>query len=219
MFGLNLHHDRSARLPWRSSGTRVGRRQFVVGGLLALGSLLFAGGAVAQEGDVINREYPLKALFLYHFGHYVEWPAASFRGPDSPFVIGVLGGDPILETLTELAQTKRINGRAIVVRRFASPAAIEPCQILFLGRDISREVHQAAIDGLRDKPVMLVGETRGFAHRGGTVNFVVESNKIRFEINLEAARQHQLKISSKLLALSRIVQQPAEEQRTGRSEP
>ena len=90
---------------------------------------------------------------------------------------------------------------------------------MFIGRDVTHEVHQAAIEGLRDRPVLLVAETRGFAHRGGTINFVVEANKIRFEVNLEAARRHQLKISSKLLALSKIVQQATEEQRTGRSEP
>ena len=63
-----------------------------------------------------------------------------------------------------------------------------------------------ALERLQDQPVLIVGESDGFAALGGSVNFIVEANKIRFEINVDAAKQHQLKISSKLLALAKIVQ-------------
>ena len=50
-----------------------------------------------------------------------------------------------------------------------------------------------------------MGEEPGFAERGGTINFFLEENRIRFEINTEVAKQDQLKISSKLLSLAKIV--------------
>lgn len=158
------------------------------------------------QADVVNREYPLKALFLYNFGGYVEWPVTAFLGPDQPFVIGVLGPAPLLDTLSDIAASKKIGQRRIVIQHFLSVEAIRSCQILFVTRGVSPQEQRQAVEKLVNQPVLIVGESDGFARSGGTVNFFVESNKIRFEINPEAARQQQLKISSKLLALARIVQ-------------
>lgn len=170
--------------------------------------LLLVGRApvALAQGDAINREYPLKALFLYNFGGYVQWPATAFQGPNQPFVIGVLGRAPLLETLSEIAASKRIGERRIVIQHFPSVADIRPCQILFVARSVSPVEQRQAVERMMHQPVLVVGESDGFARGGGTVNFFVESNKIRFEINVEAARQQQLKISAKLLALARIVQ-------------
>lgn len=168
----------------------------------------FSRTVLAQYGgeSVINREYPLKALFLYNFGSYVEWPPSAFQGAEHPFVIGILGSSPLERTLREIAATKRIDGRRIVVEHFVSAGAIKHCQILFIGRNVSPQDRKLAVERLRDQHVLIVGESAGFARRGAVVNFYVENNKIRFEINLDAARRHQLKISSKLLALAKIVE-------------
>jgi hypothetical protein len=155
---------------------------------------------------VINREYPLKALFLYNFGSYVEWPATAFHGPDQPFVIGVLGQAPLLDTLFDIAASKKIGQRRIVIQHFLTIDAIRPCQILFIARGTPPAEQRQAVERMSGHPVLIVGESDGFASQGGAINFFVEANKIRFEINVEAARQQQLKISSKLLALARIVQ-------------
>lgn len=159
-----------------------------------------------SQGDVINREYPLKALFLYNFGGYVEWPPTAFHGDTQPFVIGVLGNAPVLETLAEIAATKKIGHRRIVIEHFPSVTELRKCQILFVTRGVSPIDQRRAVEHFANQPVLVVGESDNFARNGGTINFYVESNKIRFEINVEAARQQQLKISSKLLALARIVQ-------------
>lgn len=171
-------------------------------------ALCLAPRSVAQQGSedaVINREYPLKALFLYNFGGYIEWPADAFRGSRDPFVIGILGSAPLDQTLREISATRKIAGRTIVVERFTSADKVTPCQILFIGRDVSPQQQYAAVNKLKHQHVLIVGESEGFAGRGGSVNFFVESNKIRFEINLDAARDEQLKISAKLLALAKIV--------------
>jgi YfiR/HmsC-like len=164
-----------------------------------------ASAQQAADDAVINREYPLKALFLYNFGGYVEWPSESFPTSQAPFAIGVLGSAPIEATLKELAATKTIAGRRIVVERFSSLDDLRPCHILFVTRNVSGQQQRMALERLQDQPVLIVGESEGFAALGGSVNFIVESNKIRFEINVDAAKQHQLKISSKLLALAKIV--------------
>ncbi len=185
--------------------SRCARRRL---GTWLLGYLLLCGFSqtvLAQPGEaVINREYPLKALFLYNFGSYVEWPPSVFQGAEHPFVIGILGSAPMETTLREIAATKRINGRRIVVEHFASAGAIKPCQILFISRRVPPDDRRLAVERLRDQHVLIVGESAGFARRGAVVNFFVENNKIRFEINVDAARRHQLKISSKLFALAKI---------------
>lgn len=173
-------------------------------GCCLLGGL--ASGALAQSSDVINREYPLKALFLFNFASYVEWPPTAVAGENRPFVIGILGSAPLEDTLREIAATKLINGRRIVLEHFASAAALRECQILFIGREVSPQERQLAVEKLWHQPVLIVGESEGFAQHGAVVNFFVENNKIRFEINVDAAREQRLTISSKLLALARIVE-------------
>lgn len=178
--------------------------------LLAVGVVLLAGGALgpAAEQDATlstNREYAIKAAYLYQFGRYVQWPAASFADSRSPVVIGVLRHSPVSDVLEEIARTKQIEGRPISIQRFASVADYKPCHILFVSAAAGPEQTAAAIERVKNSPVLLVGEEPGFAQQGGIINFVREDNTIRFEVNADAARQWQLKISSKLLSLATIV--------------
>ena len=89
---------------------------------------------------------------------------------------------------------------------FASVEAIRPCHILFIPASATPAIQQQAIERVRGQNVLLVGESPGFAQRGGIVNFVIEANKIRFEVNVDAAAAQHLKISAKLLALAKIVE-------------
>ncbi len=180
--------------------------RLLVGGILLC---LLAQPAAAQPESVINREHTLKALFIFNFGSYVEWPPAAFSETGRTFVIGVLGSSPIESTLREIAATKTIGGRRILVERFSTAAQIKQCQILFISSDVSPQVEQSALRRLDNAHVLIVGESRGFAQRGGVVNFFIEANKIRFEINVDAARRRGLKISAKLLALAKIVGEPS----------
>jgi hypothetical protein len=158
-----------------------------------------------DEGAVVNREYTIKAAYLYNFSSYVQWPVEAFPTNDTPLVIGVLGTDPFGEILNEIARTKKVGGRPIVARRFASMAAYAPCHVLFVPSSTSADETAAAIRKTRGSPVLLVGENPAFAEDGGAVTFFIEENKVRFEINVDVARRQQLKISSKLLGLAKIV--------------
>ena len=161
--------------------------------------------AQSDDDSDVNREYVIKAAYLYQFGRYVQWPANAFASDGSPLVIGILGADQFSSSLEKIARTKRIDRRPIAVRRFASMAEYTPCHILFVSSSLSPEQKAVAIQKSQQSALLLVGEEPGFAEQGGTVNFFLDENKIRFEINMEIAKQDQLKISSKLLSLAKIV--------------
>lgn len=182
-------------------------RAQVWGWVVCLAAAVFgiAPTAIAQDDGFLNREYPLKALFLFNFGGYVEWPADAFGDAKSPFVIGVLGAADLDDTLNRIAAQKTIAGRRIVYRRYRTLDEVKPCQILFVSRAVPQAQQLQVIRKMKGKPVLTVGESSSFATDGGCINFFLQSNKIRFEINVEAVKQQQLKVNSKLLAMAKIV--------------
>jgi len=175
--------------------------------------------AYAQTGDAPDSsEYLIKAGFIYNFAKFVEWPSAAFAQPDSPIVIGVLGTDPFGSVLDRLVQDKKIGQRGFVVRRYKwgkdlkDLKDLRDCKILFVSA--SEKAHADEIIQLvKWLPILTVGETPGFAERGGVIRFTVEDNRVRFEVNVDAAQQADLNISSRLLTLALIIKQTATTER------
>jgi hypothetical protein len=149
-------------------------------------------------------EYQIKAGFLFNFTKFVEWPSDAFLDSSVPIVLGVVGENPVTNLVTEAAAGKAVNGRAVIVKRFKEEQDLRGCQILFVSS--SEEKHIAQIlEKLRGSSVLTVGEANGFAQSGGVINFLVEGNKVRLELNLEAAARARLKISAKVIAVARLV--------------
>jgi len=163
--------------------------------------------AHAQDSSV-SSEYLIKAGFIYNFANLVQWPTNAFAQLDSPIVIGILGEDPFGPVLDRVLAGKRVNGRVFLVKRLKSVVDLKECHILFVSS--SEIAHLAdAIHLVKGMPILTIGEIPGFAKRGGIINLVLEDNKVHFEVNVEAAKEADLTISSRLLALARIVQDPA----------
>jgi hypothetical protein len=162
--------------------------------------MLFATCAGGQE----MQEYRVKAAFLYNFAKFVEWPPQAFKTPQDPIAICVLEPNPFGTALAELIRGKSIDGRPIVFRIVQEAEEAGACQILFVSA--SAEKRFRSLEGnLRPAGVLTVGEAPGFAADGGVLNFKLDAGRVRFEINLDAARRAQLNISSKLLSLGQIV--------------
>jgi hypothetical protein len=150
-------------------------------------------------------EYQLKAVFLFNFSQFVDWPAAAFADGRSPLVIGVLGRDPFGATLDEMVSGETVNGRPLAVRRYQSIDQLDAVHILFIDRSQQARL-DAVLAALKGRSVLTVGDFDGFARRGGIVRFINVGNKIRLRINLAAAQEAKLTISSKLLRPAEIVQ-------------
>lgn len=171
---------------------------------LLLCACLALGPWPAPVAAAPSPEYLIKAAYLYNFALFVEWPADAFAAADAPIVIGVVGADPFDEALDRTIQDKRINRRRIVVRRLQWSQDLRGCHILFVSASEAARASELS-SRLNGLPVLVVGETPEFARRGGTINFTIEDNKVRFEVNVDAARRARLNISAKLLNLARIV--------------
>ena len=179
-------------------------------------SLSWAPETFAQARDSSDSsEYLIKAGFIFNFAKFVEWPQTTFAQPDSPIVIGILGTDPFGAIIDQIVQDKKIGGRGFVVKRLkwgSDVKDLRDCKILFVSA--SEKAHMdELLQMVKGLPVLTVGETPGFAERGGVIRFVLEDNRVRFEVNVEAAHQAELTISSRLLTLARIIQPPTVELR------
>lgn len=148
-------------------------------------------------------EYPVKAAFLYHFVEFVEWPPASPL-PPATVTIGVLGKDPFGDVLDKAILDKVMAGRTLSIRRFASIEALEPCEILFIASSEMARLPEI-LARLGHAPVLTVGEADRFARRGGMIGLFLEDNRVRLEVNRAAAERAGLRVSSKLLAVARLV--------------
>src|SRR5216683_2345682 len=173
-------------------------------------SLSWAPEACAQAGDASDSsEYLIKAGFIYNFAKFVEWPSAAFPQADSPIVIGVLGTDPFGNVLDRIVEDKKIGPRGFVVKRFKwgkDLKDLKDCKIVFVSASERAHIDEI-LQSVKGLPILTVGETPGFAERGGVIRFTLEDNRVRFEVNVDAARQADLTISSRLLTLARIIQQ------------
>lgn len=154
-----------------------------------------------------SREYQIKAAFLYNFTQFVEWPAESFEHAKAPLVIGILGEDPFGAFLTETVKGEKINGHSLAVVHFNNAHDIRRCHILFISMQQAEQVKET-LTMIKDRHVLTVSDAPNFIVQGGLVRFVKENNKIRLQINQEAAKENDISISSKLLRLAEIVKSP-----------
>ncbi|HTD95252.1 MAG TPA: YfiR family protein [Chitinophagaceae bacterium] len=170
----------------------------------ALFILLFAlngHGLPAQPAP--SREYQLKAVFLFNFTQFVDWPPTSFDADESPLVIGILGANPFGSFLEETVSGEKINGHPVTVHYCQSDEDAQNCHLLFVNLpDVKKR--KAIITTLKGKNVLTVSDASDFSKLGGMIKFFTSNNKIKLQVNLEATKESELVLSSKLLRLAEI---------------
>jgi hypothetical protein len=149
-------------------------------------------------------EYQLKAAFVGKFVKYVTWPVERLRESDAPLVVGVLGQDPFGDKLEAAFRNRKSDERPVLVRRFTGIDGLAEAHVLFVPERETPRLGEV-LRAVKDAGLLLIGESDGFAARGGVINFYLEGDKLRFEINTESAKRQRLKVSSDLLKLARIV--------------
>jgi hypothetical protein len=172
--------------------------------LLPLMMWALAGATPPGNTPAQSPEYQLKAVFLFNFAQFVEWPASAFPESDTPLGICILGEDPFGGYLDETVRGETVANHPLTVRRYRTVNEIKGCHILFVSRQEQGRVAEI-VDSLKGRSVLTVSDAERFASRGGMIRFVTDHNRIRLRINLEAARAAKLTLSSKLLRPAQIV--------------
>ena len=171
--------------------------------LAACAAMVASGFASAQDAPL---EFAVKATFVYKFADYVEWPAGTFAKPTDPLVLCVVGLDPVSALIDEVASARRAGDRPVVVRHVPAAARDAGCHILYLAA--GREgVAAEAVQNIRGTPVLTITDAATGGRAQCVITFVIQDNRVRFEIDLDAAAQNRLQISSKLLNLAARVRQ------------
>jgi hypothetical protein len=184
----------------RIASTSFAARALAAAIVLAIILPTVPANAQQPEPAAQPKDYEVKAAYLYGFGRYIDWPENAFHKSSDPFVIGVVGEDPIVGALEEISAKRKIHRRKIVVRKLASADDFKPpCQILFVGHSVPPEQQAALIKKTQGLPMLVVGEAPGFAENGGGANFITEGDRVQFEINVESARRSRLRMDAQLL--------------------
>jgi hypothetical protein len=185
-------------------------RNLVLFIVVSVATIMLGGAGHAQVGSGATAltEYEIKASYLYNFVKFVGWPEAGINQGAAELNLCVLGEDPFGAALDSL-EGQIVKGRTFSVRRLSRFRAADSCQVLFVSSS-ERPRLAKILEELRAAATLSVSDIEGFAERGGTINFLIRNNRIRFAINPEAADRSGLSISSKLLKLSTIVKQRQE---------
>ena len=172
-------------------------------GILLLILLFLAVGSRVRAQAGAPSAYQVEAAFLYNFGKFVRWPAGDFNRRNAPLVIGVFGDNPFHGDLQRMVTGKIINGHPVLFQAVETLAGAKSCHILFVSVSAQKDAPEI-LGALRGANVLTVTENMPhFADSGFAINFVMEQEKIRFQINNPVAMQSGLAISSKLLSLAK----------------
>lgn len=198
------HRFRTDKLKSARKGLPARGRFFIAVVCLCMCAALIADATrpvMAQEGA---SEYEVKAAFLFNFAKFVEWPEDAFADPYSPVVIGIIGQDPFNGALDRTISGKSVNGRSLTIKRLSQSQELKTCHIIFVCSSERKRLSQI-LTSLIGTSVLTVSDMDDFAYAGGVINFVLDNNKVKFQVNSTAAARARLRISSKLLTLARKV--------------
>jgi hypothetical protein len=199
---MNTSFTLTNRQPWR--GFPVARRRLLWWLLAWVTVLAVCGGTQVANAGKEAPASQVKAAILFKFSNYVEWPAESFAATNSPIVVAILGDAAVAADFVKITAGKTVNGRALILKPVtAADAVTNDCHILFVSTSVKPSAE--LLTRLQGNSILTVGDGDDFLKQGGAIRLVRREENIRLEINLAAADQSRLKISSKLLSVADVV--------------
>lgn len=164
-----------------------------------------------QTADNSDMGEKLRAAYIFNFIQFVEWPERAFEDSSDPIIVGVFSGSRLTAALTEIVRGEMINDRPITVRELSRPDQAVGCHVVVMWL-AEEAIITRVLTSLKGSPALTIGESDGFAERGGAINFFVTQNKLRFSINPAVIKTNELKVSSRLLRLGTIVDTGSKEE-------
>jgi len=179
----------------------VSERRSIIRRLLAVATLLLG---VRLEAQTPMSESEVKAMFVYNFLKFVEWPSDTSLRAGDPFVVLIIGEGATADATERFLESKTIGERPLVVRRIRWDQSLAGGRAAFIVERDAKKLHRI-LDGAATAGVLTIGEGDSFTTRGGVIGLLVEDRKVRFDVDTSAAQKAGLRVSSKLLALTRVV--------------
>ncbi|MBZ5695847.1 MAG: YfiR family protein [Acidobacteriia bacterium] len=177
-------------------------------GLAAIVSWVFFAGPSLHAQQPKPSEYQVKAAYIYNFGRFVTWPANATAEQDGSFAICVLGKDPFGPVLDSTLAGESLDGKPVAIRRLQKPQDAPGCRILFINSTEENHLHEI-LTALDDEAILTVSDMPDFSRRGGMIQFVLDGERVRFEVNLARAENAKLTLSSELLKVAASVRKSA----------
>jgi hypothetical protein len=157
---------------------------------------------LATAADISARK--IEASYLYKFGSYVTWPEGTFATTDSPVTIGIVGDNLLADELATIVSSRLIDNRPVVVKRVERADQLAGLNIVFVANMDSLKVSEW-IARVRSLPVLSVTNQADQPIVGSIINLVIDDNRIRFDVSLEAAERSRIKLSSSLMTVARKI--------------
>ena len=205
-------------MPFFAQPNTAGRADRLVGrsgglswlcGLVLLALLVALPLAGADEAPPL-KEHAIKALYLFNFTKYVEWPGELPARHTTNFIIGLLAPAEIVQDLLEITKGKTVHDRTILIRPLQNEQEAKDCQIVFIATEEQARLART-LEVVKSAAVLVVGEAEDFQLRNGTmIDLVRKDNKVRLGIDLEAAKRARLTISAKLLRVAEKVKEKSD---------
>ena len=148
-------------------------------------------------------EYKIKAVFLFNFTQFVEWPEDAFSHYNDPLVIGILGKNPFGNYINEAVAGEKMGNHPLTIVRYNNVDEITNCQMLFINLNDANLTD--ILSSLNNRSILTVSDSPNFIQSGGMIEFVTMNNKIKLQINPGKAKAAGLNISSKLLSVADIL--------------
>ena len=179
----------------------MSRRRCITSIALLLATLAFGTHAEAQ---IAADEAEVKAAFVFNFLKFVEWPADAFRDSADRIVVAIIGKSASAEATERFLASKQIGNRAVAIRPMHWDDSLDGVHALFVAEHDARRL-RSVLNAAAAAGVLTIGDGEAFATQGGVIGLLVENRRVRFDIDADAARTARLRVSSKLLALARVV--------------
>lgn len=164
---------------------------------------LLAGAAIGRADDIGEDKGLLQSVFVYNFAKFTRWPMSAWSTPDAPLRLCIAGHDDLSDSLA-LLRGETVAARPIEIDRDVREGSLSACHVLYVARSAKPRI-AALLDEVADHPVLTVSRLARFADRGGIIQLYREDDRIRFRINIDAARRSGLQLSARLLELADVI--------------